>query len=299
MRFILVALLVALVTAQDKTQDKLLVAVCSKNIAQLKAIVDQAAARGQPIEGADGDDKETIAAAIYASLQKEKSNAGGGDVNDFPGCDGITEAAAPSRKPPPKSGAGGGAKKEMWAQVAAQLLKTQDKDGDGKLTREEMQQIIEQTNAKAKAQGEATPADFFTQVDSNGDGFAEREELEGYFKEQMKNQQGGGGTPGKPTGGTSKGTKSGATGGAPKDAVAAMFAQFDADKDGQLSLEEMGPVISRTNQNAANQQAGETGEDFFKTLDANGDGYIDKEEAKLFFKKAEEMVGGSGGKDEV
>ena len=85
-------------------------------------------------------------------LQKEKSNAGGGDVNDFPGCDGITEAAAPSRKPPPKSGAGGGAKKEMWAQVAAQLLKTQDKDGDGQITHEEVlmaQQAAQSASADA------------------------------------------------------------------------------------------------------------------------------------------------------
>ena len=39
--------------------------------------------------------------------------------------------------------------------------------------------------------------------------------------------------------------------------------------------DEMADVIAKTNANAANQQAGETGEDFFASLDRNADGVID------------------------
>ena len=78
-----------------------------------------------------------------------------------------------------------------------------------------------------------------------------------------------------------------------------MFKSLDKDKDGLLSREEMQKVIEATNKNAANQQAGESGDDFFKTLDRNGDGTVDKDEATAFFKAAFSQMGGAGGKEEL
>lgn len=58
------------------------------------------------------------------------------------------------------------------------------------------------------------------------------------------------------------------------------------------------------NKQAANQQAGETGEDFFRTMDRDGSGSIDQEEAKAFFSSlasASSMMGSreNAAKDEV
>ena len=81
-----------------------------------------------------------------------------------------------------------------------------------------------------------------------------------------------------------------------------MFKNLDKNGDGSLSLEEMKNVIEKVNQQAANQEAGESGEDFFKTIDGNGDGSIDREEAKAFFAAAAKMTDGAGAskkKDEV
>ena len=64
------------------------------------------------------------------------------------------------------------------------------------------------------------------------------------------------------------------------------------------ATDEMRKVIEQTNKLASNQEAGESGDDFFNTLDRDGDGEVDKEEAKAFFEAA---LGGAGGgkKDEL
>ena len=77
-----------------------------------------------------------------------------------------------------------------------------------------------------------------------------------------------------------------------------MFQNMDKDKDGLLSFEEMRLIIEKTNQQAANQAAGESGEDFFKSLDADGDGSIDMEEAKAFFAGVEASLN-AGKKEEL
>lgn len=55
----------------------------------------------------------------------------------------------------------------------------------------------------------------------------------------------------------------------------------------------------QTNKQSANQQSGESGDDFFASLDKSGDGSIDKEEATAFFKSVAAMMAGGGNKDEV
>ena len=138
----------ALCAAQSA--DPIVNAICGKTQEQLQSIVDQAAARGKPIEVAAGADKDTLAAAVYASAVAE---APGGGQKTWPGCGSAPEQAAkPATAAKPSAEAGSG---EMWAKMSEMLFKTQDKDGDGKLSPTELKKMIDQTNAAAKAQGVA------------------------------------------------------------------------------------------------------------------------------------------------
>lgn len=292
----LVAFLVACTScaAQDAS-NPLLKAICGRTEDQLRAIVKQAAERGQPIDVAEDAGKDALAAAVYASASAEKP---GGSAQPWPGCDAVaTEAAKPAAA---SAGSAQGAKPSASAfgQMTDMLFKTQDKDKDGRLSREELQKMIDQTNAAAKAQGVSGSVDFFTAVDKNADGFADREELEAYFKAQMSGTKANAKASGaekasKPAGGRASPEQMGT------DMHELLFKRLDTNKDGSLSKEEMRTIIEKTNQNAANQAAGETGNDFFNTLDRNGDGSIDKEEAKAFFSAADGMLGGNKNKDEV
>ena len=137
----------ALCAAQG-TADPIVTAICGKTHEQLQSIVAQAAARGKPIEVSESADKDALAAAVYASAVAE---APAGALKSWPGCGSAPEQSAkptPAAKPSARAGSG-----EMWAQMSDMLFKTQDKDGDGKLSREELKKMIDQTNAAAKAQG--------------------------------------------------------------------------------------------------------------------------------------------------
>ena len=68
------------------------------------------------------------------------------------------EALHPPQKKAPSSSGG----------MADMLFASLDRDSDGSLSREEMAGLIEKTNAAAKAQGEAVPADFFASIDADG-----------------------------------------------------------------------------------------------------------------------------------
>ena len=72
------------------------------------------------------------------------------------------------------------------------------------------------------------------------------------------------------------------------------FNKLDRNGDGRLDREEMRNIIEKTNKQAANQQAGESGEDFYNTLDRNSDNFIDKEEYVAFLEAAAKMAGGTG-----
>jgi hypothetical protein len=151
------ALVLVLCVAQVAA-DSLITAICSKTKEQLEAVVSAAAARGKPMEVPEGADHDTLAAALYASAKKEVDPA---HAAPWPGCDGVPP---PSPKPAPQAAK----PTEQWKQMAKMVFKKHDANGDGELTREELQTMIEQTNAAAKAQGKvAFEGDFFDSVDAN------------------------------------------------------------------------------------------------------------------------------------
>ena len=225
-----VAALCACCAAQ--TADPLLTAICKKPLADLHQLVETFKTRGgsagdSALEVPEGADHDTVAKAVYMQAQKEKP---GGEVKEWPGCGDIKPAAAS------KATAGGGSPssgKETWQQMAEMLFKSQDKDGDGKLSREELAKMIASTNAAAKKQGLAE-ADFFKGVDTNQDDVADRAEIEAYFKAQMGSAGatgGAGAAKARP-----KASSTGQPGGMdPASMHETMFKSLDKNGDGKLS----------------------------------------------------------------
>jgi len=269
-------------------QDRLVQAICKKSEEELKAVFANAAAKGAAIDIPEGADKDSMAAILYKQAQGEIP--GGGEPKPWPGCDGVdisspTTPAADSKPPKPavrsKQAVDGGMNGMTAEKMAKLLFRANDKDKDGKLSRTELQTMVEQTNAAAKAKGEPE-VDFFKAVDRDQDGSVTPSEAEAYFATQMPGSAGkaGGGSAAKPS----------AKKAAP-DMQAAMFKNLDKDGDGLLSREEMKAIIEKTNQNAANQQQGESGEDFFNTLDRDSSGSIDKDEVAAFLAATASQLG--------
>lgn len=278
-----------LVCTPVTAQDRLVEAICKKSEADLKAVFANAASKGAAIDVPEGADKDAMAAILYKQAQGEIP---GGDVpKPWPGCGGVdaSSSATPvaDAKPPkqprqaaPSKQAGGGANGMSAENMAKLLFRANDKDKDGKLSRTELQMMVDQTNAAAKAKGEPE-VDFFKAVDRDQDGSVTPSEAEAYFATQL-------GSAGK-TGGSSAAKPSAST--APPDMQAAMFKNLDKDGDGVLSREEMKAIIEKTNRNAANQAQGESGDDFFNTLDRDSNGSIDKDEVAAFFAATANQLG--------
>ena len=271
--------------------DPLLAAICKKDSESLKKVVDAAAERGKAIDGLpENPNLEELRAAIYKQAQGEVP---GQEPKPYPGCEAAGASAGTN------AGAGKKPPADMMSQMADMLLKKKDVDKDGKLSREEMQQLIDATNAQAKAGGQAE-VDFFKAVDKDGDDLLNREELQAFFKAQQ-GAAGAGAGAAKPK--ARAAAKAAGTAEAPPDYAALMFKSLDKDRDGVLSREEMKRIIEQTNQQKANQQDGDKGEDFFDTMDKDQSGGIDKDEAAAFFALvANELAQGAGAgakKDEV
>ena len=287
-----VALLSGACYAQEP--DRLLVAVCARSKDQLQQLIDAAASKGKTIQVPENADVEAMRAAIYRDAQGEIP---GHAAKEYPGCEGVPKPAAPAASGKPKSAAA-----SPMERMAEMLMSKKDINKDGKLSREEMQELIESTNKQAKQMGQAE-VDFFKSVDQDGDGLLNRDELASFFKAQQGAMGSGAGTGGaaKASGKARREAKPKAATEEP-DFAALMFKGVDKNGDGVLSREEMQPLIEQTNQQASNQASGETGEDFFKTMDKDGSGSIDKEEAAAFFASVAAMMGqgaGAKAKDEV
>jgi len=70
-----------------------------------------------------------------------------------------------------------------------------------------------------------------------------------------------------------------------------MFKSLDEDRDGKLSRAEMQDLLDKTAQHNAAQGVDEGG-DFFATLDADADGFVDKTEAASFIAAVMKSAGG-------
>ena len=119
--------------AAASADDPLLKAVCSKTKEQLEGLVKQAAGKGKDIPVPEGAfaSKDDYAKAVWTSAKAEVPGAA---EQPWPGCDSVAaEPAKPAAAKP---------KKESWEQMADMVFATQDKDSDGKLTRDEILQFV-------------------------------------------------------------------------------------------------------------------------------------------------------------
>jgi len=169
----------------------------------------------------------------------------------------------PGKGPPP----GEGGKKDRGMPDPARIMKRLDKNGDGKISKDEAQGLL---------------ANFFDRIDSNNDGFiteaelrASQQKMEGFRDKAGKKGLGkgdrkkpGGELPNggkdaadkKPGDGNSKDPKGPPAGGPPD--LGLMFQRLDANGDGKISRDEArGPLA-----------------DQFDRYDLNKDGFITKDE---------------------
>jgi Ca2+-binding EF-hand superfamily protein len=165
--------------------------------------------------------------------------------------------------------------------MSSRIFSRLDADNDGKLSKAEMQPMIDQTNAAAQAAGEAVPSDFFGNLDKDKDGSVNRAEADAFFKAMAeKTDAGKAAAPQE-----SEAARAGGMAANPKgDSEAMSAALFNAmDKDGSkdLSRDELEVIIGKANE--ANKAQGLPEVDFFETMDNNKDGKVDQEESHEFF----------------
>jgi Ca2+-binding EF-hand superfamily protein len=128
------------------------------------------------------------------------------------------------------------------------LLKKADKNGDGKISKEEFMANAPQGANDPKA------ADLFKQIDTNGDGFIDETESKAALKKMHHH-----GHHHKPD-------------------PAAMFKEADTNGDGEISLDEFKTIKP---QGASESDA----EAMFKSGDTNSDGSISLDEFKAMISK--------------
>lgn len=195
------------------------------------------------------------------------------------------------------------------------LLRTGDKDGNGELTKEEFVAGLKDAPAPQRRPGAGdggapggrpfvNPEEMFKRIDANGDGKITKEEAPERMKEffdrldankdggltieEFKNRGPGAGGPED----FFKQMDSNGDGKLSKDEVRGplkeRFEQLDADKDGSLTLEEI---------RKGRPQGGQPGpggrEEFFKRMDANGDGKVSKDEAQGPLKERFDQLDGN------
>lgn len=163
-----------------------------------------------------------------------------------------------------------------------------DKDKDGRLSSEELNPLVASINTKAESAGvDGVSAEkAFKDMDSDGSGFVEGAELLTYLEKK--------GVKKRSTAGTAEARERRANSEASSDAEAAgegqdlgsrFFEKMDRDKDEKLSKEEMQHVLEATEAQAKQKGESATGDALFRDLDANDDGFIDREEAAAFFRE--------------
>lgn len=267
LRVVVIALISLVAVAQEA--DPLRNAIMLKSIEDLVGIASKAG-----LEHAKDADLESMRALIYEFAQREKPAhvpRKRWDGSEMPAAGKTDDASAQ-------------AKSALPADMGARMFASLDKDGDGKLSRDEMATMIEKANAAAKAQGESVPSDFFGSLDRNSDGSVDRSEADDFFKTIMS-----GSAPQKPAakGPSAKGDGS--------QMSAALFSAMDKDGDGALSRAELATLVEKAN--AANKKNNLPEVDFFETMDVNKDGKVTEDESREFFMAMTKAA--AEGKDEL
>ena len=277
-------LLLLTLVAQAQAGDPRVCALRERSAEGLRDICEKASI---PCAGADA---EAMRSLIYEKMQGEIP--GNTEVKPWPGPGepGECKAAVQQKATPTPEQPAQQEDSKQTVHMAAMLFQKLDRDADGKLTRAEMQSMVDNVNAAAKAKGEPEH-DLFATLDQDKDSFVSKAEAEKVFASIMKGELPGGG------GGAAK-TATQPNTAADGDAIAAsLFSNLDTDKDGRLSKTEFQSILSKMEAEA--KQKGETPEDFWTSLDQNKDDYVDREEAKAFFAMMAAALAKGGGKDEL
>lgn len=169
--------------------------------------------------------------------------------------DGFTQSREGDRRPGGPGGPGRGGDRPGFGDFFSQM----DKDGDGKLSKEEMPERMQQGMER---------------LDTNKDGFVDKAEIEQMMERFREGRPGGPGARGEGRPGSPEGRRPGGPGGMPS--FDDMFNRLDANGDGKITKDE----------------ARERMKEQFDKVDANSDGGIDKDEMR---KAAEQMRGGRPG----
>jgi len=290
MRLLHTIALCAVFIAASGEEDRLRQAILLKSAEQLKDICSKA---NIPLPEEDPP-IYTLRALVYEFGQRERP----GNMPIKPWSSGDGDGASPAGKAKsastPKAAPGAA---QSSSKMAAQFFSKMDKDDDGRLSPAELQPIIDQTNAKAKAMGEPEQANMFKQLDADADGFVSQSESEAFFAKFM------GGTPSPKAGASSSSSSSSRPGGSagnplsrdPDGLAKAMFKNLDKDQNGRLSREEFKTVLEKTAEQS--KASGEEVTDWFAELDKDKDEGIDSKEVLEFFRMMEQ--GGLFKKDEL
>ena len=219
MRRSIAVLPLLLVAAVVHAADPRVCALRKKDLAGLKEICDKA----QVAYDADAD-AEALRAALYEKMQGEIPGKVGVDPWPGPGSPGECDDQ-------------GGVKTE---DMGSMIFRKLDADHDGKLTKAEIQPMVDQVNQAAKAKGEAE-YDLFASLDTNKDGIVEKHEASAVFERISKGQSPSGGQEKK---GPAPGSKEYVA--AEGERIAkALFDSLDKDKNGKLDKTEFQSIVEQ------------------------------------------------------
>lgn len=166
--------------------------------------------------------------------------------------------------------------KETSAYKKAELKRvfaTFDKDGDGFITKKELRESLKNLRLMVT---DMEAEEMVAKVDANGDGLIEFDEFCMLYEAMMgadREEKGGAGD--REVGGGGVGADEG-------DDLKEAFDVFDKDKDGLISVEELGLVLSALGLNEGNKI--ENCKEMIRKVDMDGDGMVNFDEFRRMMK---------------